>query len=149
MENASKALIIAGAILISILLISVGIIIMNAINDPVSRAGDSAASQAIDIFNNQFAAFAGRQSVATIKTLIAKVNASNGANPQHQIRVNTGGTTLAQLYASRDDWMVTPVYRTGNAATDVSPNHLATVIAGVQNPQSEAGYICGINIATP
>ena len=29
MENASKALIIAGAILISILLISVGVIIMN------------------------------------------------------------------------------------------------------------------------
>ena len=33
MENASKALIIAGAILISILLISVGVIIMNSTGD--------------------------------------------------------------------------------------------------------------------
>ena len=54
MENASKALIIAGAILISILLISVGIIIMNAINDPVSKGADAATSQATQIFNSQF-----------------------------------------------------------------------------------------------
>ncbi len=33
MENASKALIIAGAILISILLISVGVLIMNSTGD--------------------------------------------------------------------------------------------------------------------
>ena len=59
MENASKALIIAGAILISILLISVGIIVINAINDPVSQAGSSAESQAIQIFNAKFDAYVG------------------------------------------------------------------------------------------
>ena len=54
MENASKALIIAGAILISILLISVGIIIMNAINEPVQQGASSAESQAIEMFNANY-----------------------------------------------------------------------------------------------
>lgn len=76
MENASKALIIAGAILISILLISVGIIIMNAINDPVQQGAESASSQAVQIFNAQFTGYAGtgvdyntaKQCITTVKS---------------------------------------------------------------------------------
>ena len=87
MENASKALIIAGAILVSILLISVGIIIMNAINDPVSRGADSSKSQAIEIFNSQFTGFEGSEVEATtVKALIQKIQASNGVSDEdHQI----------------------------------------------------------------
>ena len=40
MENASKALIIAGAILISIILISIGIMVIQAGNSVVSDAED-------------------------------------------------------------------------------------------------------------
>lgn len=42
MENASKALIIAGAILISILLISLGIIMFNASKGTTDQANDTA-----------------------------------------------------------------------------------------------------------
>lgn len=42
MENASKALIIAGAILISILLISLGIVMFNASKGTTGRATDTA-----------------------------------------------------------------------------------------------------------
>ncbi len=42
MENASKALIIAGAILISILLISLGIVMFNASKGPTGQATDTA-----------------------------------------------------------------------------------------------------------
>ena len=42
MENASKALIIAGAILIAILLISVGILVMNSVNKPIDEAANEA-----------------------------------------------------------------------------------------------------------
>ena len=41
MENASKALIIAGAILISILLISVGILVFNSISEVTDDAGET------------------------------------------------------------------------------------------------------------
>ena len=70
MENASKALIIAGAILISILLISVGIIVMNAINNPVQQGASAADSQAVEIFNGKFTGYGGaHQKGTTIKAL--------------------------------------------------------------------------------
>jgi len=153
MENASKALIIAGAILISILLISVGIIIMNAINDPVSRAGDSAASQAIDIFNNQFSTFAGTQSATTIKTLVAKINASNGANPDHQVALYGNGnglTTLAGVYGQRGNITVTPIYWAANGnAAQAQPQPQGSILVG-QAPaagRTEEGYICAIQLS--
>lgn len=81
MENASKALIIAGAILISILLISVGIIIMNSINDPVQQGADSAASQAITIFNSRFTGYAGKGvDYNTAKQCIVEVNSTKGGD---------------------------------------------------------------------
>lgn len=81
MENASKALIIAGAILISILLISVGIIVMNAINDPISEAGSSAESQAIEIFNSKFTAYIGTElDYSTVKSLLTTITSVNGSS---------------------------------------------------------------------
>lgn len=76
MENASKALIIAGAILISILLISVGIIIMNAINDPVQQGASAAESQAVEMFNSKFTGYAGVQTGNTVKSLITAINST-------------------------------------------------------------------------
>lgn len=95
MENASKALIIAGAILISILLISVGIIIMNAINDPVSRTSETAASQAVQIFNSQFTGYAGSGvDYNTTKQCITAVRSAKG---EHQINLDGDITSMADL----------------------------------------------------
>jgi len=79
MENASKALIIAGAILISILLISIGIIIMNSINNPIERARNQSDAQAIEIFNSKFTGYTGVQSASSIKALMTTVASSNGS----------------------------------------------------------------------
>ena len=57
MENASKALIIAGAILLAILLISLGIMIYTSAQDTVSDSGMDRA--AITSFNNQFLKYEG------------------------------------------------------------------------------------------
>ena len=76
MENASKALIIAGAILISILLISVGIIVMNAINNPVQEGANAADAQAIEIFNGKFSGYMGTQKGTTIKALYTAVSST-------------------------------------------------------------------------
>lgn len=105
MENASKALIIAGAILISILLISVGIIVMNAINDPISEAGSSAESQAIEIFNSKFTAYIGNNvDYTTVKSLFTTVTSVNGtsdvvANLNEREVVYAAGTidSIAQI----------------------------------------------------
>lgn len=95
MENASKALIIAGAILISILLISVGIIIMNAINDPVSRTSETASSQAVQIFNSQFTGYAGTDvDYNTTKQCITAVKSAKG---EHEITLSGDITAMSGL----------------------------------------------------
>ena len=94
MENASKALIIAGAILIAILLISIGIIVMNSINDPIDQAGDQAQSQAIEMFNSKFTGYAGTQKASAVKALITSVNSSNGVNTSHNITMSKNGTAV-------------------------------------------------------
>lgn len=86
MENASKALIIAGAILISILLISVGIIVMNAINNPVQQGAESADSQAVEIFNGKFTGYSGVQNGTTVKALLTAVQSVKGSG--HSIEVS-------------------------------------------------------------
>ncbi len=88
MENASKALLIAGAILIAILLISVGIMVMNSADDVVGEAESSMSSTAIQTFNAQFTKYSGTQKGSSIKTLVNAVISSN-ATSDHQVTINT------------------------------------------------------------
>ena len=82
MENASKALIIAGAILISILLISVGVLVMNAMNPMTEQAQGQSEGMAIKTFNAQFTGYEGNnRTAAQIRALKADVEASNATNP--------------------------------------------------------------------
>lgn len=69
MENASKALIIAGAILLSILLISLGILIYNNAKGTVDDADMS--EYQIQVFNEKFSSFIGENKTSyDIKDLI-------------------------------------------------------------------------------
>ena len=75
MENASKALIIAGAILLSILLISLGIMIYNQAQNTVNNSGMSEAE--ISSFNNKFLKYEGKQTGSVVKSLINEVIVTN------------------------------------------------------------------------
>ena len=78
MENASKALIIAGAILISILLISVGIMIFNSSNGLFSSATRSMSDQEKQMFNQKFTIYEGTKiSGSSVKELQRLVTANN------------------------------------------------------------------------
>lgn len=99
MENASKALIIAGAILVSILLISIGVIIINSTGNMTDQVGTTTDTMAIETFNSQFTNYEGRVSASQVKALVSKVNASNAANgTDRQVTlVWNGGLTAATL----------------------------------------------------
>ena len=75
MENASKALIIAGAILLAILLISLGIMIFNQAQDTVSGSGMDQA--AVSTFNNQLLKYEGSIKGTMVKSMIQEVLAIN------------------------------------------------------------------------
>ena len=86
MENASKALIIAGAILIAILLISVGIFVLNSMNKPIDQVSQASDSQAVQMFNSKFINYSGQiKTVSEIKSLVMLVIANNSADPAHKV----------------------------------------------------------------
>ena len=75
MENASKALIIAGAILLAILLISLGIYIFSQAQSVVEGSGMTKAE--VSTFNNQFLKYEGSIKGSEVKSLIQEVNVNN------------------------------------------------------------------------
>lgn len=76
MENASKALIIAAAILISIMIISLGIWVFNMANQATKNVNLDSATVAE--FNQQFTQFEGtRESGGKVKSLIDAVRTNN------------------------------------------------------------------------
>ena len=87
MENASKALIIAGAILISILLISIGIILINSGKDITETGTSGINSQKIQTFNAQFTSYEGRKKGSELKGLASLVRSSNASDAAHQVNL--------------------------------------------------------------
>lgn len=97
MENASKALIIAGAILLSILLISLGIMVYNNARGTIDDANlDSEEAQA---FNTKISQYCGNnKTAADMNALVDAIAASNGAQSKvapaerHYINVTVVGS---------------------------------------------------------
>lgn len=97
MENASKALIIAGAILLAILIISLGIMIYNQASGVVdSNAMDEAA---VTSFNQKFRQYEGNNirgsNVNAMIDTIIQNNLSNSDDPSKQIKIMSNGLTTA------------------------------------------------------
>ena len=78
MENASKALVIAGAILIVILLISIGIAILNSTSNLQKEVNEGIESTEVQSFNEQFTKFEGRiVNASQVKSLLLLTKANN------------------------------------------------------------------------
>ena len=89
MENASKALIIAGAILLAILLISLGIMVFNQASNTVSNSGMTDAERTA--FNQKFLKYEGEQTGNMVKALIQEVivNNSQSENAARIVEINS------------------------------------------------------------
>ncbi len=89
MENASKALIIAGAILISIVLVSVGVIVVQSLNP--DAAVEEMTKQEVDAFNSKFNSSIGDNKLGSVaKSLISNVmtnNANTDASNQVSVQL--------------------------------------------------------------
>ena len=100
MENASKALIIAGAILLAILLISLGIIIFSQAQDTVNNSGMTQAE--VQTFNGQLVKYEGDQKGTVVKTMIQEVLAINNNGSGYTITVNVNGTAISTTNPTKD-----------------------------------------------
>ena len=121
MENSSKALIIAGSILVAILLISVGVIIMNSTGNTQQTVEDMANSTAIRSFNSQLTPYEGtNQSAAQVRSLMSTVNAlASSTGKTINVYNGAAGTTSldASSLASNQKYTVKFEYTNGYIST--------------------------------
>lgn len=104
MENASKALLIAGAILICILLIGVGMLVYQSAQGTISEAVSQMSSQEKDMFNQQFEQYTGtRVNGSNVRALLQKIRNNNNTNndtPDKQVTVTSTNMTNVKTDAS-------------------------------------------------
>lgn len=146
MENASKALIIAGAILLSILIIGLGMFIYQQAADAMGNTGLN--QQKADAHNRQFLQYQGVQTGASVKTLISTVeqfNISGAADSSEFIKVIPNNSAAAEQNNGVSDGSITgAVYNTANvtpAKTGIRVGLRYNVDFGYD---PSTGYICAI-----
>ena len=76
MENASKALIIAGAILLSIAIIGVGMFVYNSVSETITGAADMSQDE-INTYNQTFANYEGVKNGSQVKQLCDQLRTHN------------------------------------------------------------------------
>ena len=99
MENASKALLIAAAVLVVILIIAFGMTIINSSTGTADQATSSIASTEVQAFNSQFTAYNGKQKGSAVRNLIVAIMQSNSKSV-HQIDI-TGVPALTSIDDSK------------------------------------------------
>lgn len=88
MENATKAFLIAGSILIVILLIALGIRMMNSTSGVTQQVESSNASLEVSTFNSQFTPYFSNDSTGIkVKSLLTTIISNNVKNPNHIVLV--------------------------------------------------------------
>ena len=118
MENASKALIIAGAILLSIAIIGVGMFVYNSVSETITGAADMSKDE-INTYNQTFANYEGVKNGSQVKQLCDQIRTHNNGtqdDPSLLITLVEGtavdaegpsaigatGTTTAEINAIRN-----------------------------------------------
>ena len=91
MENASKALLMAAAVLIALMIISLGVYLFINFGGSSSRIHDNITQNQLNQFNSQFTVYNGTE--VTIYEVVSMVNLAKQNNEQYGF-VNgiTGGT---------------------------------------------------------
>jgi len=129
MENASKALIIAGAILLSILIISLGIMIFNQASGVVdSNAMDEVA---VASFNQKFQQYEGNNvrgaNVKALLSTIAQNNLTNSGDESKQISVTFGSDDKGKITSTSAITVLTGKSYKVETVADSKSGYITTV----------------------
>lgn len=143
MENASKALIIAGAILLSILLISLGIMIFNQARGIAS--GSQMDSVEKETFNSKFTQYEGTRKGAEVKSMLQQVLASNGDedNTSRKISVTVDGATAISTAEGANAANFAAGFNPGTA---IHANTRYTITIGYAAAGNNAGLVNAITV---
>ena len=143
MENASKALIIAGAILLSILIIGLGMAVYN--NATSSSKSASLDAQEVQAQNSQFLAYEGKQKGSNVKALITAIKNNNREYTDRMVKI-TFSSAAASAKTDEND---VETYNSSDS-TDVNTYADYTIKSGttyfVTFGYSDNGCIGGVEI---
>ena len=103
MENATKALLIAGAVLIVILIIGVAMMIYSSTTGTVTQGVREVSSKETEIFNAKFQQYDGTITLSQTKSLLSDIISSNNANTEHPVEVvKTGHNPVSSAKTSAE-----------------------------------------------
>lgn len=88
MENATKALLIAGSVLIAIVLIAVGLKILNSTSGVTKQVETVSTTMEVSIFNSQFTKYEGAQKGTAVNSLIRLITQNNATNERQITGLN-------------------------------------------------------------
>lgn len=118
MENASKALIIAGAILLAIIIISLGIMVVNNARSTVGNT--SLSKQEIEAFNSTWDAYCGeKKSASDVRSLCSAAISNNAVESSNgsERYVNVSGAGIDIVGSSTSTAVKTTVPPLSNAGS--------------------------------
>lgn len=142
MENASKALIIAGAILLSILIIGLGMAIYQQASGAIGNANMD--PQKIQAYNSEFASYEGTKSGTQVRALLDIIRSHNLANtddPSLNVKVLDIGTSAADT-TTAPDTLVTAA-EVNNIKKQINAGKTYTVDFGYD---ANSGFIVAVGI---
>ncbi len=156
MENASKALIIAGAILIALLLVGIGVLLISSGTDITSRGTSGMQSQNIQSFNSSFTAYEGYKKGSELKNLQSAVTSSNATDATHQVDLylksgmtNAAGKQIKTLsdLTSSETYTVTLSYAEKDSGNTAVSGGIKIAGSGNAKDKTEQGYVYAILIS--
>ena len=148
MENASKALIIAGAILLSILIISLGIMIFRQASGVINN--NAMDEVAVETFNQQFTQYEGKKvKGANVNALLQKIVSNNLANSDDDSKkvhvvIPSGNWSAPKV---NNDKTGVKEYPTSLSETGKALTGKAYDVSTTPDPNS--GYITTVTISNP
>lgn len=102
MENATKALLIAGSVLIAILLIAMGVKIFNSTSGTTEAAQSTMDATAIATFNNKFLQYIGDNKSKTQVISVANAIIANNATSDYKVQFSGFGQSSGPFTSSDD-----------------------------------------------
>lgn len=126
MENATKALLIAAAVLIAIVLIAVGIRILNSSEGVTNNVDKVTTAAGLSVHNSQFTDYEGKQTGVEVKALLNKAAATHRSGSEHKVNVNS--------------------YTDANSIASYRATIVANATYTVSVEYDSNGYVCKIKI---
>lgn len=104
MENATKALLIAGGVLITVLILSAGVYLYTAFSNQSKEYSAIISETELQKFNSKFDIYVGRQEVSA-QEVATIVNLSKEYNGQVNIEIYNSGN-VRQAYTTPEDFVI-------------------------------------------